>query len=854
MPPRKKPDEPTGQINLVIVPPSTGPMVGRIKQAVEEWRRQGYPGVTNTTRILLNHWFHKDHILKDGTRFQYHAAQREAMETLVYLYEVADMRRLKTLLEAYGTGPLENLLQYDQFARYCIKMATGSGKTKVMAMAVAWQYFNAKVEGRDDYASTFLILAPNVIVFERLSTDFANGAAFRSDPLIPRELAIYWDMAFYMRGDPERASSEGALYLTNIQQFHRPDANDADTVPDAIAAVMGPKPPATLTEIPDFEERLVARGGPLMVLNDEAHHTHDEKLKWNEVIRRLNDDGGGVAAQLDFTATPRHTKGSLFAWTVYDYPLKQAIMDGIVKRPVKGMAKGIKEQKSDIARVKYKAYLTAGVERWREYREQLAPLGQKPLLFFMLNDTREADDVAEYLRSAYPAQFGGGEKLLVIHTDNTGEVSKKDLDLARKAAREVDNASSPVNAIVSVLMLREGWDVKNVTVVVGLRPYSSKAKILPEQTIGRGLRLMFRGLGSDYKERVDIIGNDAFIEFVEQLEKDEGMVLESFDVGKDKLTITVVEPDLAKSDKDIAIPVLSPILARKKTLADEIAELELPVLDPPMSPKPNALEAEAFQYQGFDLLTLEKLVDRKYRIPEPQTAEEVISYYAGRIAQDLKMPSHFAVLAPRVREFLKDRAFGGTVDLDTPDMIRAISQNAVQYIVLHTFAGLLKPLIVEELTPTLLGEARRLSQTPPFPFSRATFSASKTVYNLVAPDNPFEEAFARFLQKAEDVERFAKLSAPFGFAVHYTDTNGNLRLYEPDFVAVTADGTHHLLETKGREDVDVARKDHSARIWCDNASRLTDTQWRFLKIPQSEFSALRPDDFADLRTLQYAGA
>jgi type III restriction enzyme len=854
MPPRKKPDEPTGQINLVTVPPSTGPMVGRIKQAVEEWRRQAYPGVTNTTRILLNHWFHKDHILKDGTRFQYHAAQREAMETLVYLYEVADMRRLKTLLEAYGSGPLENLLQYDQFARYCIKMATGSGKTKVMAMAVAWQYFNAKVEGRDDYASTFLILAPNVIVFERLSTDFANGAAFRSDPLIPRELAIYWDMAFYMRGDPERASSEGALYLTNIQQFHRPDANDADTVPDAIAAVMGPKPPATLTEIPDFEERLVARGGPLMVLNDEAHHTHDEKLKWNEVIRRLNDDGGGVAAQLDFTATPRHTKGSLFAWTVYDYPLKQAIMDGIVKRPVKGMAKGIKEQKSDIARVKYKAYLTAGVERWREYREQLAPLGQKPLLFFMLNDTKEADDVAEYLRSAYPSQFGGGEKLLVIHTDNTGEVSKKDLDLARKAAREVDNASSPVNAIVSVLMLREGWDVKNVTVVVGLRPYSSKAKILPEQTIGRGLRLMFRGLGSDYKERVDIIGNDAFIEFVEQLEKDEGMVLESFDVGKDKLTITVVEPDLAKSDKDIAIPVLSPILARKKTLADEIAELELPVLDPPMSPKPNALEAEAFQYQGFDLLTLEKLVDRKYRIPEPQTAEEVISYYAGRIAQDLKMPSHFAVLAPRVREFLKDRAFGGTVDLDTPDMIRAISQNAVQYIVLHTFAGLLKPLIVEELTPTLLGEARRLSQTPPFPFSRATFSASKTVYNLVAPDNPFEEAFARFLQKAEDVERFAKLSAPFGFAVHYTDTNGNLRLYEPDFVAVTADGTHHLLETKGREDVDVARKDHSARIWCDNASRLTDTQWRFLKIPQSEFSALRPDDFADLRTLQYAGA
>ena len=110
-----------------------------------------------------------------------------------------------------------------------------------------------------------------------------------------------------------------------------------------------------------------------------------------------------------------------------------------------------------------------------------------------MNDTDEADDVADWLREKYPAEFGG-EKTQVIHTDKSGEVSKKELDEARKAVHDVDLPESPINAIVSVLMLREGWDVKNVTVVVGLRPYTAKANILPEQAIGRGLRLMFRDI------------------------------------------------------------------------------------------------------------------------------------------------------------------------------------------------------------------------------------------------------------------------------------------------------------------------------------------------------------------------
>ena len=208
--------------------------------------------------------------------------------------------------------------------------------------------------------------------------------------------------------------------------------------------------------------------------------------EWNKIIRGLHAAAsGGLAAQLDFTATPRHSKGQLFSWTVYDYPLKQAIIDNVVKRPLKGIAQGITEQRSDVASTRYQAYLAAGVERWKEYREQLTPLGKKPVLFVMMNDTAEADDVGDWLRKKYPSEFGG-EKLLIIHTDRSGEVSKKDLDIARKASREVDDEKSPVNCIVSVVMLREGWDVQSVTVIVGLRPYTAKPTSCPSRPSAAG--------------------------------------------------------------------------------------------------------------------------------------------------------------------------------------------------------------------------------------------------------------------------------------------------------------------------------------------------------------------------------
>jgi type III restriction enzyme len=463
----------------------------------------------------------------------------------------------------------------------------------------------------------------------------------------------------------------------------------------------------------------------------------------------------------------------------------------------------------------------------------------------MLNNTDEADSIGEYLQTTYPSDFGG-ERTLVIHTDKKGDVSKQNLDEARKASREVDAGSSPINAIVSVLMLREGWDVQNVTVIVGLRPYTSKANILPEQTIGRGLRLMFRGLHSSYLERVDVIGNPGFINFIEQLEQEEDIRFDTWKVGKEKLVITVIEPDPAKAEFDIALPTLSPILARQNALTAEIEALDVTRFTCPVLPiRADSREAKTFRYEGMDILSLEKLVERQYALPTPQTAGEIVGYYAQAIAQELKLPSQFKALAPKVRDFLKFKAFGKEVDLESPEILAAISRRLALKVTLDVFVAALRDKLILPQTPMLEDAGRPLSGMAAFPWSQAAPFCRKTVLNKVPCDNPFEDKFARFLDNAADVARFSKLPMSFGFSIPYTDVRGNLRHYYPDFVVVDEVGRHFLVETKGREDTDVQNKDRAATLWAESATGLTGQQWGYVKVLQKDFEGLQLATFED---------
>ncbi|HRE33127.1 MAG TPA: type III restriction endonuclease subunit R, partial [Candidatus Berkiella sp.] len=224
----------------------------------------------------------------------------------------------------------------------------------------------------------------------------------------------------------------------------------------------------------------------------------------------------------------------------------------------------------------YSDYIDLGVIEWRKSYTEHEKLGKKAILFVMTDDTKNCDEVADYLESKY---LDLKDAVLVIHTKNNGEISetpsakaKEELERLRKQSNEIDSTSSPYKAIVSVLMLKEGWDVRNVTTIVGLRAYSAKSNILPEQTLGRGLRKMY---ANNVEEYVSVVGTDAFMEFVESIQA-EGVELERKAMGEGAKVLAplVVEVDHDNVNKDIEaldieIPLLTPRIYREyKSLSD----------------------------------------------------------------------------------------------------------------------------------------------------------------------------------------------------------------------------------------------------------------------------------------------
>ena len=279
-----------------------------------------------------------------------------------------------------------------------------------------------------------------------------------------------------------------------------------------------------------------------MVLNDEAHHIRDNK--WAETIRDLHhhliQKDKKLSLQIDVTATPKFDKGQVFPQTICDYPLVEAIYQRIVKHPIlpDGTSRP-KEQESISFVERYKDFIDIGVAEWLGQYKVYQKTNKKPLLFVMVNDTKNCDEVAEYLEKNYKELRNA---VLSIHTKRNGEISEsdtKELDQLREAANNPDNPNSPYRAVVSVLVLKEGWDVKNVTTIVGLRAFMGDDAILAEQTLGRGLRRMDRTIA---EESVSIIGTPNFLEFIETI-KQQGVEFDKKKMGgvDDEYTPILIE-------------------------------------------------------------------------------------------------------------------------------------------------------------------------------------------------------------------------------------------------------------------------------------------------------------------------
>jgi type III restriction enzyme len=823
-------------------------LVDGVRAAVDAWRAQNYPGSSDTTRRLFGFWFEDEHRAPDDFPFRFYFCQREAVETFVYLTEIEKVRSFRDLLDYAAQGVLVDPAETKR-PRLAFKMATGSGKTMAMSLCIVWSYFHALFEHGSPMTTAFLVVAPNVIVFERLKVDFGDSATFRRDPLVPPEWEEDFELTVLLQDDPAPVTTRGVLYLTNVHRLYDPPVTaGGKAAPNPVEAMLGPRVNRDIDSASAEElfER-IASHDRVMVVNDEAHHVWSPKLKWNETIERLHgtlaERGGGVVSQLDFSATPKDQRGQIFRHVVVDYPLRAAVDDGIVKTPLIGEVTGAMVELGDNAAQRYRQWLDVAVGRWRMFHETLSRSGKRPVLFVMCENTQAADEVSDYLRQR--PDFAG-DRLLVIHTNQSGEITKADLDVARRAAREVDGPDSPIRCIVSVLMLREGWDVRNVCVVVTLRSLTAKAKILPEQALGRGLRRM-TPIGSGFDERVVVIEHDAFRDLW-SAELDGGLVVAREAAEKIQPGAVTIFPDEGRKQYDISLPQLTRTIARADSPLAKLNAGDVPDPSQPLD-VPDIAPDEYIKYRGVHLISKEEIERHEFLVPYAEDPSGVITWYTKSVAKTggvAGLDGSFATLAPLVRDYLRDRVFVRTVDLADKVVLRRLAENDAQQLVIGAFQTAIRALSIEQREATITESAFRLSQTPPFPWSRETVEAKRTIFNLTAVESGLEKRFARFLDRATDVAAFAKLTLNSRFALEYISSTGALRYYYPDFVVRLTDDTCLVMETKGIEDVEVALKDQRARTWCRDATRLSGRQWSYLKVPQAAFDAYSGTDVSGL--------
>ena len=701
-------------------------------------------------------------------------------------------------------------------------------------------------------------------MLDRLYKDFQGLRIFSEDPVLPnngydgRNWRDDFQMALHKQDEVRASHPTGNIYLTNIHRVYL--SEPISPLPgegDSMDYYLGKQASDTAANSKVDLGIIVRDVDELMVINDEAHHVHDKKLAWFQSIRdihnRLLQKGASLSLQVDFTATPKHNNGAIFVQTVSDYPLVEAVWQNVVKRPVLPDAESRKklcERQSVKFIEKYADYLNLGVIEWRKAYEHHRKLGRKAILFVMTDDTKNCDETAAYLESRYPDLQGS---VLTIHTKNNGEISeassgkkKEELDQLRKQANEIDIEGNPYKAIVSVIMLKEGWDVRNVTTIVGLRSYSAKSNILPEQTLGRGLRRMYATME---EERLSVIGTDAFMEFVDSIQK-EGVVLKRVAMGKDSSSNTlIVEVDRGNPNKnidalDIEIPLLEPRFYREYEKLDNL--------------NAQSLVFEPVSYQFFSEEEHREIVFRDIASGEEShrtvldagiaDPRSIIGYFVRMIMRELRILSKYDVLFGKVSDFIQHALFGTTVDIASANTLRNLTEPIATRTVIETFKKALNELTARNREDAGRQGCIKLRQTKTFVAKEQDYmTPKKSVFNKIIGDGRFELDFARFLERCADVASYAKNYFAIGFKLDYIKINGDISNYYPDFIVKTADGRIVIVELKGRVDEDVPAKMDRLKQWCKECSQMEfDGRYDFVFVDEEGVRNFSPKTFGDV--------
>lgn len=829
-------------------------LVNAIRERVEAWRAADRPGITTVTRRLVEHWH--DRTARD---FPFYFCQLEAIETLIWWAEAPAEFRQGIHLPGDGGA----------WDRICCKMATGTGKTIVMAMLVAWQACNALAYPKrgKEFSRAILFVAPGLTVKERLRV------------LYPGEPDNAYDAFGICPSDAMRSQVNQAVLL--VENWH------------------------TLMPLKEQERSVVRKGkesdeafarrvlGPLalhrdiVVVNDEAHHAYrvpaeskiskadaaaqgfdlDEATRWVEGLDRLHRTRR-IQRCFDLSATPFAPTGKastdvgLMSWIVSDFGLNDAIESGLVKTPRVVIRDNAlpsaatyrsklyhlyreDEVADDLNRraqpheplppLVQNAYTLLGAD-WRETLQAWMAAGHSspPVMLTVCNRTETAARIEHYFRQgdAHWPELHAPTRTLrvdsrVMEKAEIGESAGTDKDYEQRLREIVDATDIPpdrkdrladlkkeellreivdnvgkrgtagqdLQNVISVAMLSEGWDAKNVTHIMGLRAFTSQ--LLCEQVIGRGLRRVSYDKDAEGRfipEYVNVFGVPLSIFLdpgeggdappppknsvqVESLPERNAMEIRWPNVLR---VDAVVRPTLVIDWTRVAPLTLDP--ARTVIHAD-IAPAVGGATD---ASRIHAIDLEKlpgdFRLQRIVFTSARKafeaMRDRFRGTPEFLVAQ-LIRLVESFVASDrLVVPSLFHQDPLRRRILLALNA-----DLIVQHLLRHVDEQNVER---------LEPVFDEE---TPIGSTRAMRTwytTKPCQPTRRS-QVSHAVF-----DSTWEKAAADLLETSDRVVAYAK-NDHLGFKVHY-QWNGATRRYVPDYLVCLVNGSMLALEIKAEPD------------------------------------------------------
>jgi type III restriction enzyme len=362
--------------------------------------------------------------------------------------------------------------------------------------------------------------------------------------------------------------------------------------------------------------------------------------------------------------------------------------------------------------------------------------------------------------------------------------------------------------------------------------------------------------GTVMRETVSVMGTPAFMEFVELIQS-EGVTFERVPMGEDveRKDSLLVEVETESSTKDletldIDLPRLSRRFQRDYRDLEELDPAALPAASFPLKP----FSADELRMIVFKTL-LDGEIDHTITLDGLGVADyrSVVGFFARSLLNDLRLVGGYDILFGKLKQYLRDSLFAtAPVELEDQVVLRNLAEPEVVKRVLEIFRAAINALTVRDQGNCRIEDRLRLRQVRPFRTDwRPHLTPRKSLFNRIVGEahaEGLELAFARFLDEAPDVVAFAKNYHAVGFKIDYVKSDGDISVYLPDFLVKTVDGTVWIVETKGREELELPRKMTRLAQWCADASAAeTDGRhYDFVYVDEEGFTKHRPTTFAAL--------